>query len=158
MEQHWLERLKWWLCEKVGHNFIKEWHYNGYHHAECKWCGRTISKKENHHDLPTIAATAQEALAQHADEDEKNQLMLETFISGNVGQQLMAVNPAGFFKAASLTVRSMKTKHSLNISEILDETAMAIAGGRVAPPTPDGQSPQQGSSQLKLPQNTNEGL
>lgn len=90
------------------------------------------------------------------DEDEKNQLMLETFMSGSVGQMLAQVNPAGFFKAASLTVKSMKTKHSINISEILDETGMMIANGMVPPPQPEGG--QQGSSALKLPQNTNEGL
>lgn len=90
------------------------------------------------------------------DEDEKNQLMLETILSGNIGSTLMQVNPAGFFKAASMTVRSMKTKYSMDISDILDETGSLIQGGAMAPPTePAGEQP--GSASLKLPQNTNEG-
>lgn len=91
------------------------------------------------------------------DEDEKNQIMMETFLQGNIGAALQAVNPAGFFQAASLTVRSMKTKHSMVISDILTQTAQMIAGaGNVLPELP-GAQPSPGSSSLKLPQNTNEG-
>ena len=90
------------------------------------------------------------------DEDEKNQLMMETILQGNIGQTLLSVNPGGFFKAAALTVKSMKTKHSIDISEILTQTGMAISSGAVAPPAAEeAQSP--GSQELKLPQNTNEG-
>lgn len=95
------------------------------------------------------------------DEDEKNQLMLETFLQGNVGAMLSQVNPAGFFKAASLSVKSMKTKYSQDISEILDQTGALISGGQVPPPQPmDATTPSKNSrksSALKLPQNTNEG-
>jgi hypothetical protein len=91
------------------------------------------------------------------DEDEKNQLMLETFISGPVGQMLTMVNPAGYLKAASLTVRSMKTKHSMQIAEILDETAMGLAqSGNIVPQMQQQGAPAK-SGDLKLPQNTNEG-
>jgi len=94
------------------------------------------------------------------DEDEKNQLMLETMLSGNVGNALMTVNPGGFMKAASLSVRSMKSKYSPDISQILEQTAQMLQ------PQPHKQeelgmsnpSSQQAKSQeLKLPQNTNEG-
>jgi hypothetical protein len=96
------------------------------------------------------------------DEDEKNQLMLETMLSGNIGNALMTVNPAGYMKAASLSVKSMKSKHSVDIARILDETANMLqpqpqmqenlgSGGQLG-----GQSAN--SQQLKLPQNTNEGL
>ena len=34
------------------------------------------------------------------DENEKNQLVIETILSGNIGQSLLAVNPAGFFTIA----------------------------------------------------------
>jgi len=94
------------------------------------------------------------------DEDEKNQLMLETMLSGNVGNALMTVNPGGFMKAASLSVRSMKSKYSPDISKILEQTAQMLQ------PQPHKQeelgmgnpSSQQAKSQeLKLPQNTNEG-
>lgn len=44
MEQHWLEKLKWWLCEKTGHLGARSgWIYNGYYHSECKICRRIIS-------------------------------------------------------------------------------------------------------------------
>ena len=96
------------------------------------------------------------------DEDEKNQLMLETMLSGNVGNALMTVNPAGYMKAASLSVKSVKSKHSQDIARILDETAqmltpqpqmqeqLGMGGGN-----PSSQQPK--SQELKLPQNTNEG-
>jgi len=91
------------------------------------------------------------------DEDEKNQLMLETFLSGPVGQMLSMTNPAGYLKAAALTVRSTKVKHSLQIADILEQTAMGIMqAGNVAPPM-EQQASQPRSGGLKLPQNTNEG-
>lgn len=57
------------------------------------------------------------------DEDEKAQLMIENVLAGNIGQLLGQVNPAGFFQAAGLTMRSMKTKYSPEISKIFEETA-----------------------------------
>ena len=89
------------------------------------------------------------------DEDEKNQLMMETILQGPIGQNLLAVNPGGFFKAAGLTVKSMQTKHSIHISEILAQTGMMLQQGASAPPPgAEGEAPQ--SQELKLPQNTNE--
>lgn len=100
------------------------------------------------------------------DEDEKNQLMMETFLTGNVGQALLTVNPAGFFKASALTVKSMKTKRSLEISDILDNTAQILGGmNNQMPPDPNTRAQMEaeaaagggpGSMTLKLPQNTNE--
>lgn len=101
------------------------------------------------------------------DEDEKNQLMLETMLSGAVGNALMTVNPGGYFKAASLSVRSVKSKYSPDISQILEQTAqmlqpqpqqqenLGMASQQMEGPAGGPQS--QMSSQLKLPQNTNEG-
>jgi len=95
------------------------------------------------------------------DEDEKNQLMLETMLGGNIGNTLMTVNPAGYLKASSLSVKSMKSKHSHDIAKILDDTAALLQ------PQPEMQdnlgdatdvsSQQPKSAELKLPQNTNEG-
>lgn len=102
--------------------------------------------------------------AVYNDEDEKNQLMLETILSGNIGSLLSQINPAGFFKAASLSIKSMKTKHSTDISEILNQTAMMVGGSpeasQQASLIAQGQgAPQQpGSMSLKLPTNTNEGV
>lgn len=88
------------------------------------------------------------------DEDEKNQLMLETILQGNIGQTLLQANPAGYFKASSLAVKSMKSKHSMDISDILEQTGMMIMGGGAAPPE-GGQAPQNPSSpSMQLPQNT----
>jgi hypothetical protein len=93
------------------------------------------------------------------DEDEKNQLMLETILQGNIGSMLMQVNPAGYFKAAGLAVKSMKSKHSIDISEILSQTSQMIAGaGNMVAADPAMASSQPGSSLMKLPQNTNEGV
>jgi len=95
------------------------------------------------------------------DEDEKNQLMLETMLSGNIGNALLTVNPAGYMKAASLSVKSVKSKHSPDIAAILEQTAAMLT------PQPEMQaqlgdatdvsSQQPLSQELKLPQNTNEG-
>ncbi len=89
------------------------------------------------------------------DEDEKNQLMLETILQGNIGSMLSQVNPAGYFKAAGLAVKSMKSKHSIDISDILTQTAGMLAqAGNLPSASPEGDQPK--SSALKLPQNTNE--
>lgn len=103
------------------------------------------------------------------DEDERNQLLLETFINGAVGQALATVNPQGFFQVSSMLVKSMKSKYSYDIATILQQTAQMLQ------PQPQmqqalgyakqagyQQSPQQGNSsfpmsqELKLPTNTNE--
>lgn len=97
------------------------------------------------------------------DEDEKNQLMLETILSGNIGSLLSQVNPAGYFKAAGLSIKSMKTKHSPDIAMILEQTAQMLGGdpnaaAEASAMAQNGGKPQQpGSMSLKLPQNTNEG-
>lgn len=90
------------------------------------------------------------------DEDEKNQLMVETILQGPIGNAMMSVNPGAYFKAAALAVKSMKTKHSIDISTLLEETG-ALLAGQQGGPSP-GEEEAAKSSQLKLPQNTNEGL
>jgi hypothetical protein len=93
------------------------------------------------------------------DEDEKNQIMMETMLQGSIGNSLLSVNPAGFFQAAALSVKSMKTKNSLDISGILEQTSQMMANpAAAATASSQAQAGQQGmSSSLKLPQNTNEG-
>lgn len=101
------------------------------------------------------------------DEDERAQLMLETVMSGNVGQALAQINPAGFFMTAGLVLRTMKTKYSPEISKILEDTAMQLAQSpeQVAlaqmmfSQNLRGLQGSQGdgmSQELKLPANTNE--
>ena len=97
------------------------------------------------------------------DEDEKAQLLLETVMSGQVGQMTAQINPAGFFQMASLSLRSMKTKYSPNIAEILNQTAQMLgqdpaqqAQASVIAQGNGGPGGQPMSRGLKLPQNTNE--
>jgi len=99
------------------------------------------------------------------DEDEKNQLMLETVLSGPTGQLLSQINPAGFFKAAGLSLKSVKTKNSPEIAEIFAQTAAMLQGipgaeQEASMVAQGGSTPNQNpkSAELKLPQNTNEGL
>lgn len=105
------------------------------------------------------------------DEDEKSQLMLEQVLAGAVGQLLAQVNPAGFFKAAGLSMKTMKTKHSPEIAAILEQTAMMLGGDPAQQQQAQGMAQQMpgalaqqsgpqngaGSRTLNLPQNTNEG-
>ena len=99
------------------------------------------------------------------DEDERAQLLLETVMSGQVGGMMSQVNPAGFFKMAALAMKSMKTKYTPDIVEVLNETAQALGGNpeanqqaaAVAQGNP-GQSQQPKSRALKLPANTNEAI
>mgnify|MGYP003998423015 CR=1 FL=1 len=95
------------------------------------------------------------------DEDEKTQLMLESILAGPVGQMLAQTNPAGFMQAASLGLRTMKTKYSPEISGIFEQTAMMLSQNQQAQMQAmqgaQGLGGQPGSQDLKLPQNTNEG-
>ncbi|AWD90287.1 portal protein [Dickeya phage Amaethon] len=62
------------------------------------------------------------------DDDERSQLLVETVMSGAVGQMMMQANPAGFFKMASLSIRNMKSRYSPDIAEVLDQTAQMLGG------------------------------
>ena len=96
------------------------------------------------------------------DEDERNQLLMETMMSGNMGQMMAQVNPAGFFKVASFITRTTKTRYSPEISRIFEETAAMLSQNpqasqqaqMMASGMPVGQ--QSMSRDLKLPTNTNE--
>lgn len=98
------------------------------------------------------------------DEDEKGQLMLESVMSGQIGSMLAQVNPAGFFTVASLAMKTLGTKYSPQMSQILDQTAMMLsqdpAAQQQASIMAQGAGPAQApmSKSLKLPQNTNEGM
>ena len=122
----------------------------------------------------------------HDDEDEKAQLMLEVMLNGPAGQFAMNASPAHYAKMVSLNVQSMKTKHSPEIAQMFNEIAMSLGqnpqfeaymrtvsagidptanqggqamgddgNGGMLPPGVQGGGPA--SSELKLPQNTNEG-
>lgn len=101
--------------------------------------------------------------AAYNDEDERNQLLIETMMSGQMGQMLAQVNPSGFFKVASLVTRVTKTRYSPEISRVFEETAVMLQGNQQASqeaqamaagiPSKTGQM----SQSMKLPTNTNEG-
>jgi len=101
------------------------------------------------------------------DEDERTQLMLETVMSGQMGQMMAQINPAGFFQISSLSLRTMKTKYAVEISNIFEETAnmlsqspetedaAAVVAGTNAQPS-GGDSHKNIAKDTKLPTNTNE--
>lgn len=105
------------------------------------------------------------------DEDEKNQLMLETLLNGPIGNLLASVNPAGYFQAAAMSAKIVKTKYAPDVAAILEQTAqmlggnpqmmqqaMTVASGGYGPAMQQtGVNGAPMSQQLKLPQNTNEG-
>jgi hypothetical protein len=81
------------------------------------------------------------------------------------------VNPAGFFKAAAMSAKIVKTKYAPDVAAILEQTAQMLdqnmqlqQQAMTQAMGSSGQTKQQQgnnggpmSSQLKLPQNTNEG-
>lgn len=79
------------------------------------------------------------------DEDEKNQQILEQFVNGPMGNILSQVNPVGYFKAGSLAIRNTKTKYSLELSNILDETSQMMGGSPQEAAMQQGMLPGQGS-------------
>ncbi len=98
------------------------------------------------------------------DEDEKAQLMLESVMSGQIGQILSQANPSKYLQVASLIIKSSKTKYSPYIAAIIEETAQMLGGdqetSQMIQQGQSGQQPSRGpmSSSLKLPTNTNEGI
>lgn len=96
------------------------------------------------------------------DEDEQNQLLIETMMSGQMGQMMAQVNPAGFFKIGSMALKVTKTRYSGQIAEIFEQTAQMLQGNQQATQQAQmkaaGQTMEQPMSQsMKLPTNTNEG-
>lgn len=99
------------------------------------------------------------------DEDEKTQLLLETMMSGQIGGMLSKINPAGFFRMSSLVTRTMRTKYTPEVANILKETGDMLAQDQAAQQdamnAARGGGPDQGTPQsrtMKLPTNTNEGV
>lgn len=74
-------------------------------------------------DIAFTKADIEIASVSYNDEDEKNQMLLEQVLNGSAGQILSQVNPAGYFKMSSLAIRNTKSKYSLEISKIFEDTA-----------------------------------
>ena len=62
------------------------------------------------------------------DEDERNQVMIEQFLNGPIGNMLSQINPVGYFKASELSIKNIKSKYSMEIGDILNETAQMLGG------------------------------
>lgn len=62
------------------------------------------------------------------DEDEKNQAVLDSFLNSPLGNNLLSVDPVGYFKAGSLALKGTKTLYSLELSKIVDNAAMKLQG------------------------------
>jgi hypothetical protein len=113
-------------------------------------------------DLRYSSYTIRVTANAYNDEDEKSQLMLESVMGGQIGNIIAQANPAGFLQIAGLIIKSSKTKYSPSIAQILEQTAQQM--------TPDVEQLIRGadrsqtlqnspmSKELKLPQNTNEGI
>ncbi len=93
------------------------------------------------------------------DEDEQAQLMLETVMSGSIGQVLIQSDPAAFLETSALIIKQSRTRYAPDMARILarvaekmDPEVAAMIRGQQVPQ----QSSQPKSKQLKLPQNTNE--
>ncbi len=65
--------------------------------------------------------------------DERNQLLMETFVNGPAGQIVMQTNPAGYLRTLAMQVSEFGTKHSLEIARLLMETALGIEEGKIDP-------------------------
>ena len=49
-------------------------------------------------------------------------------MSGQIGSMMSQVNPAGFFKMSALAMKSMKTKYTPDIVDVLNQTAQMLGG------------------------------
>lgn len=81
------------------------------------------------------------------DEEEKNQVILDSFVNGPVGNLLSQVNPVGYFKIAGLSVKNLKSKYSPDIVAILDETSAMLQSNQQAQ-----EAMQQGELDGQMPQ------
>jgi len=80
------------------------------------------------------------------DDDSQNQQLLEQFINGPLGNLLAQANPAGYFQAGALSVKNTKSKYSLELAGILEQTAQMLTPQQQAAMQQgqmDGQMPQQ---------------
>ncbi len=66
--------------------------------------------------------------------DDMERMMLESMLQGPTGQALMNTNPSGYFKIASLHTKAMKSRHSEEISEIIENTAKMLGGAPTMDP------------------------
>ncbi|MDX9738853.1 MAG: hypothetical protein RBT33_00855 [Candidatus Dojkabacteria bacterium] len=85
------------------------------------------------------------------DEEERNQIMLEQVLNSPIGNIISTVNPAGYFKMASYSVKAMNTKYSPEVAKILEDTGLMLsqgmAGAMQAGVVPGQMSPREAINQ-----------
>lgn len=64
---------------------------------------------------------------------EQNQLLFETFLNGPVGQSVLQVNPAGYYKIAGMHISEFGTKSAPEIAKVLFETGQLVGEGQMDP-------------------------
>jgi len=79
------------------------------------------------------------------DDENENRVLLEQFMNGPMGNLLSQANPSGYFRAGSLSVKNTKSKYSLELAAILDETAQMLSSQQQ-------QAMQQGELAGQMPQ------
>lgn len=77
----------------------------------------------------TTASIEIETVASN-DDDQENQVMLDQIINSPAGQMLSQVNPQGYFKVVSMSVKNIKSKYSPEISAVFESTAEMLGGGQ----------------------------
>jgi hypothetical protein len=65
--------------------------------------------------------------------EERNQVLLETVVNGPVGQVMLQTNPAMYLRSAAMMISEMGTKHSIEIAQMLMQTALGIEQGQIDP-------------------------
>lgn len=77
-------------------------------------------------DITVVASQSNNA-------EERNQLLLETFINGPIGAYVGQLDPAAYLQATSLMVQEFGTKHSPALAKLLQDLAAKINNGEVDP-------------------------
>ena len=79
-------------------------------------------------DIDTVA---------YNDEDERNQLFIDNVLQGHIGDTLRQVNMSGYLRVAALGIKGVRSKNSIDIAQILEETAQGLSG-QAQPPIQGG--------------------
>ena len=59
-------------------------------------------------------------------EDERNQVMIETVLNGTPGQVLLQMNPGAYLRAVAISIQNSKTRNSPEIAGLFNETAQML--------------------------------
>lgn len=77
-------------------------------------------------DIQFTEADVRVESVSYNNDQEQNQTLLDSFLSGASGQFLMQTNPAGYARAVALSLKNMKLRISPDLVDIMDQTAQLI--------------------------------